>query len=367
MAYHASLFGLASREHWIIRYGWMGVDLFFVLSGFLIAGQLLKPIASGLRPDYVKFFCRRALRTLPAYLVVVVVYFAFPAVRERPEIQPLWQFLTFTENLLIAPPLPKAFSQAWSLCVEEQFYLILPLILIWTSPQSRPRTIVLSFASVILLGILVRSLLWVTYVPPDGHARTVRYMTLIYWPTWARLDDLVAGVAAATVKVFRPRLWASLTARPNALLLLGLAGAVASMVLFQDQIAGLFTTAFGFPLLAASIGLVVVAGSDRKSMIGRFPVPGAGAMAAGAYSVYLSHKAVFRGVQYLRPHVHDQSDALLALLALVLALVVGAILYVSVERPCLKLRDRLIGPSRSSLRSDHAFDGKAGSHLSRRR
>jgi hypothetical protein len=83
MLYHASLFGLASQDYWVIRLGWMGVDRFFVLSGFLIAGQLLRPWARGLRPDYPRFISRRLLRTLPAYLAVVALYFIFPALRDR--------------------------------------------------------------------------------------------------------------------------------------------------------------------------------------------------------------------------------------------------------------------------------------------
>jgi peptidoglycan/LPS O-acetylase OafA/YrhL len=92
MAFHASSFGLISRDHWIAKFGWMGVDLFFVLSGFLIAGQLLRPWAVGRRPNYSRFFVRRLLRTLPAYLVVVALYFLFPVLRERPLIQPLCSF-----------------------------------------------------------------------------------------------------------------------------------------------------------------------------------------------------------------------------------------------------------------------------------
>jgi peptidoglycan/LPS O-acetylase OafA/YrhL len=92
MAFHASSFGLISRDHWIPKFGWMGVDLFFVLSGFLIAGQLLRPWAAGRRPNYSRFFARRLLRTLPAYLVVVALYFSFPVLRDRPAIQPCGSF-----------------------------------------------------------------------------------------------------------------------------------------------------------------------------------------------------------------------------------------------------------------------------------
>jgi peptidoglycan/LPS O-acetylase OafA/YrhL len=115
LLYHASVAGLVSPASWIVGFGWMGVDLFFALSGFLIAGQLLRPWARGAKPNYRRFFARRLLRTLPAYLAIVALYFLIPAVRERPEIQPLWQFLTFTENFDVMFPLPKAFSHAWSL------------------------------------------------------------------------------------------------------------------------------------------------------------------------------------------------------------------------------------------------------------
>ena len=83
----------------VIEFGWMGVDLFFVLSGFLIGWQVLKPFTMGARPDWGRFFPRRAWRVLPAYWVVLAVYFAFPALRESPNIQPAWQFLSFTQNI----------------------------------------------------------------------------------------------------------------------------------------------------------------------------------------------------------------------------------------------------------------------------
>ena len=126
MIYHASNFDLVSDQPWYIANGWMGVDLFFALSGFLIAGQLLRPYSKSQTPDYPRFFARRFLRTLPAYLVVVALYFLFPVLWERPQIMPLWRYLTFSLNIG-ASPSGATFSHAWSLCVEEQFYLLLPI------------------------------------------------------------------------------------------------------------------------------------------------------------------------------------------------------------------------------------------------
>jgi len=105
---------------------WAGVDLFFVLSGYLIGTQLLRPYARGDRPSYLDFFLRRTFRVLPAYLVVLLAYFSIPQFREEPGISPIWRFLTFTQNFGLDASIVGAFSHAWSLCVEEHFYLVLP-------------------------------------------------------------------------------------------------------------------------------------------------------------------------------------------------------------------------------------------------
>lgn len=349
MAYHASSFGLISRDFWIVKFGWMGVDLFFALSGFLIAGQLLRPWAHGYPPNYLRFFARRLLRTLPAYLVVVALCFMFPIVRERPAIQPLWQFLTFTQNFGDVSPL-KAFSHAWSLCVEEQFYLTFPGIVAILAVRPQPAKVVGVFIAVLMLGIVSRGYFWLTDVAqpqfdPTGLPNLGHYMTLIYYPTWARLDGLLAGAGIAAIQIFRPTWWQVLTARANLLAGAGLVGVIVSAIFFQDMIAKFLPALFGFPLLAGSMALLVVAGSDDRSLIGRYSVPGVRALAAGAYSLYLSHKMIFHAVESLAPWWPQPVQALSLSIGLVAALLAGALLYWLVERPFLKLRDRLHGSS----------------------
>jgi peptidoglycan/LPS O-acetylase OafA/YrhL len=104
----------------------MGVDLFFVLSGYLIGSQLLKPFRSGEHPRLWDFYRRRLYRILPAYLAVLALYFLVPVWREQDGISPLWQFLTFTENFFVDYAKNEAFSHVWSLCVEEHFYCCCP-------------------------------------------------------------------------------------------------------------------------------------------------------------------------------------------------------------------------------------------------
>jgi peptidoglycan/LPS O-acetylase OafA/YrhL len=99
--YHAGIFGFA-LPHRLHRFGWIGVDLFFVLSGYLIGGQLLASLAREQSMNLPRFFSRRALRIMPAYLVVLAVYFCLPSLREFPEISPLWKFLISTKTLTCA-------------------------------------------------------------------------------------------------------------------------------------------------------------------------------------------------------------------------------------------------------------------------
>jgi peptidoglycan/LPS O-acetylase OafA/YrhL len=321
----------------------MGVDLFFVLSGFLIASQLLRPWARGEKPDYRRFFVRRLFRTIPAYAAVLAIYFLIPAARDRDHIQPLWTFLTFTQNFTIHTPPAQALSHAWSLCVEEQFYLVFPLTVALFGVRPSAVKCITAMVAVVLLGMALRGWFWLHDVaqrPFDlaAHPQPAIYMRLIYYPTWARLDGLLAGVAAAAVMTFRPARWRAVTARPNLLLASGVLGVGASILFFRDQIAGLAPAVLGYPLLSVSMAAMVVAGSCAGSVIGRRAVPGAGMLAAASYSLYLSHKMIYHAVAKLSaPGVTKPAQLLIAIVG---ALIVGAGLYALIERPFLRLRDR---------------------------
>lgn len=81
----------------ISSFGWTGVDLFFVLSGYLIASQLFASVAKTGTFSLKEFFIKRFSRILPAYFVVVALYFLFPLLREHEALAPLWKYLTFTQ------------------------------------------------------------------------------------------------------------------------------------------------------------------------------------------------------------------------------------------------------------------------------
>ncbi|MGA2811238.1 MAG: acyltransferase [Candidatus Acidiferrum sp.] len=125
--------------------GWMGVDLFFVLSGFLITRILLGSKASG--HYFRNFYVRRALRILPLYYAVLLFLFVLVPWLRPSEAQvifarssPWWSYPLFLQNFLVAIPTqaPGPLGASWSLAIEEQFYLLWPLVVLSCSiPQLR--------------------------------------------------------------------------------------------------------------------------------------------------------------------------------------------------------------------------------------
>jgi peptidoglycan/LPS O-acetylase OafA/YrhL len=107
-----------------------------------------------------RFVVRRLMRTVPAYLVVVGLYFSSAWIRADAPIPPLWRFLTFTQNIGLQPG--TAFSHAWSLCIEEQFYLVFPLAAALIRPTTARWALL---GGVVVGGALLRAWLWSTLGP----------------------------------------------------------------------------------------------------------------------------------------------------------------------------------------------------------
>ena len=167
--------------------GWMGVDLFFVLSGFLITGILLD--TNGSDHYFKNFYARRCLRIWPLYFAVlvfmwVVVPRVSPAVGSdiAGRSSPWWGYPIFLQNFLV----PKITSAAgplgasWSLAVEEQFYLFWPIVVRFTSRRRLAQ---------IAAGLIVASPLIRLFLQATG--------AYIYFNTFCRLDGLMAGALLA--------------------------------------------------------------------------------------------------------------------------------------------------------------------------
>ena len=342
-------------------YSWVGVDLFFVLSGYLIGTQLLTPVARGERLDLRAFYLRRSFRILPAFLVVLALYAVFPALWEAPDMLPLWRFVTFTMNFDLAYQLNGTFSHVWSLCVEAHFYLILPLILLLLRPI---RSIVPALAVaivIVLMGMVLRFVIWDEFIGArleTGNYKGLGFLYLkdIYYPTYCRLDGLVFGVLLAAAKIFWPEIWQR-HADGRVMFAGGAASLAASLALFAYR-GGLATTqahlptlslpgaVAAYPLFAFGCTLILASLIKAEVLLSGGRLPGVTLVAALSYSLYLTHKLVM--------HLDDLvigTDRLQGWIGLLIyfgtSFVAASALWLAIERPFLQMRSSILTRSGS--------------------
>ena len=342
--YHAGIMGFPMPGR-VDRWGWIGVDLFFVLSGYLIGGQLLAPLARDRRIHLGRFFARRALRIMPAYFVVLAVYFLLPPLREYPEMsQPLWKFLLSVQNIALHGG--TAFSHAWSLAVEDQFYLCLPLILLFVN-RWRPAALIIPCV-IIFGGILLRTILAYQNLGETGVSFR-GFQAWIYYPTWTRLDPLVFGVALAAIEKFRPHWWHRLINCALWLWLPGLAVIAYALYLGEGPYVTVVASIWQFPLIALGMAALLVCAVSPRLFFRRVAIPGAAFIASIAYSAYLIQKLVIHFVAQLCLSYNITQTSLWALLGVEICVyVVATILFLAIERPFLQLRHRIAPrPSRT--------------------
>ncbi|WP_062057448.1 acyltransferase family protein [Cellvibrio sp. OA-2007] len=324
--------------------GWAGVDLFFVLSGYLIGNQILSAFAKGQDFSLKLFYIRRFLRTLPNYYFVLALYFIFPVALSGTATAPFWSFLTFTQNLDMRAG--ETFTHSWSLCIEEQFYLIFPVIALLIAYAKRSvRLGWIAIIGAMLLAIFLRGYNW----QAQGEAAITMqsFMEHIYYSSFTRFDELLPGIAIALLKNFHPTIYAAILRRGNLLLAIGLASVGTMFYVFQNfaYIEGygrtFMVTTFGYSLLAISFGILVLAALSPNSMLHRIRIPGAASLALWSYAIYLIHKPIFQVLKApLTEYEIDINGWLGVAIIMAVSIFCGWLLYLLVETPFMRLRNQ---------------------------
>jgi peptidoglycan/LPS O-acetylase OafA/YrhL len=321
--------------------GWIGVDLFFALSGYLIGNQIFAALRSPAGLPMGQFYVRRLLRTVPNFYVVLALFALWPWLRAGQELPPLWRFLSFTQNINLMPG--TAFSHAWSLCIEEQFYLLLPACALLLAPARRsPAWTWLALGAVVAGGLAARAAFW--HGDVEGQGNNIGYYRYIYYSSLCRLDELVAGVALALIRNHHPRLWRGMTggrARGYPALAAGLALVLSACAWFLADRYALAVNLFGFPMLGLGFALLIVSALSEGALLRMVPVPGAQALALWSYAIYLTHKQI--GILAAGPleRAGLPLDGWAAIMAVMgMSLLAGWLLYRCVELPFMALRER---------------------------
>jgi|ERR1700752_925919 len=258
----------------LFRLTWSGVDLFFVLSGFLIGGILLDNRTAA---NYFRvFYVRRLYRILPLYGVVLAAFYLLPlGAWLKDGAGPWWIYVTFTQNFWMAQTghfTPNFLNVTWSLAIEEQFYLALPLMIRFTPPRRLPQV---ALACAVAAPLLRTALyLW------HPHGAVAAYVLMP-----CRMDALMLGVFGA---------WFVRNREGGDRLLYIVLGvtllAVPPLVVANQGIGSPLMSTIGYSWLAVMyFSLVIVAvRSDRPSFRMR-PLAYTGVL---GYGLYLFHQPV---------------------------------------------------------------------------
>lgn len=341
--------GLFPHPEWassISRFGWTGVDLFFVLSGYLIASQLFAKIGQEKKISFKIFFLKRFFRIIPAYLVVLTIYFLFPSFREREALAPLWKYLSFTQNLGLDAVNHGTFSHAWSLCIEEQFYFFFPLILIAFVHFKAIKKSYMLLLLLFLFGFIVRFYAWHTLVAPFAGNDDFwqHWSKWIYYPTYSRLDGLLMGVSIAAIFEFRPALKGKLHQYGNWFLLASMLVLTAAYFLCADE-QTFSASIFGFPLVDFGYGLMVLSAISPTGILYKFKSRATANIAMLSYGAYLIHKIVIHVTQEEFSKLHIEKDGnFMLLICIITSLSVAWLLNILIEKQFLKWRDKILRP-----------------------
>jgi peptidoglycan/LPS O-acetylase OafA/YrhL len=355
-------FHLGYNQHNLILGGYLGVDAFFVLSGFLITTLLLREWGRADRVSFRGFYARRALRLLPLLFVliavgVVVNLLQTPGTPGRPTREGLIAAAFYYANWFHIHNTGLGFlASCWSLAIEEQFYLAWPIILIGLLRTRIHRGALLATTLVAAAASAVWRYHLVTQLPKTNTFLTfytmytgVRTRSLavveagigdrVYFGSDTRADMLLVGCALAILLVWKGSALTEFGRRVVAAL--GYIGfAVATWFIGWIHYEGTswmwrYGVVFFELSVAAVIATIMV---NPKTLFSRFfALPPLVWIGRRAYGLYLIHSAVFT---LLRRDVMDLGGFWTPFVQVTLSFVLSAIAYRFIEAPALKLKDR---------------------------
>lgn len=306
----------------LTRLGQYGVDLFFVLSGWLIGGLYWNERNRFGSVELKRFWLRRWLRTIPPYLAVMPVAWLAVWLARREMFN--WGYLLFLQNYYREIPF---YVVSWSLCIEEHFYLLMPLLLMWTLRFRAPPVNPLFL---LLFGLAPVCRWWHSLNGLDPR------FGLEWTATHLRMDGLLIGFWLAWVRSASPQMWVCLSRYAAAIAVVGLLGFISA------ELAGpIYVYRVGLTALAwLWAGLLLLMVADRCPRVAQSPW--VKAVALSSYSVYLTHSLMIHVARLLMGKIPGLGWGAYFPLALLLVAVGGAVCYFGVERTTIRLRDRWV-------------------------
>jgi peptidoglycan/LPS O-acetylase OafA/YrhL len=333
-------------------FGWLGVDLFFVLSGFLITDVLLNSLDS---PHFLRnFYVRRVLRIFPLfYLLLIICLLILPSIRSLP-LQAnyytenqfwLWTYLQNWLFVFREPYGDQVLLHTWSLAVEEQFYLVWPLIILLVR---KPRLLLVLVLLLLLVIVIARYIVW-TYKIED-----LSYASLY---TFTRIDGLCIGAALALLLRVKPEFL-----KKNTFFIVLLMSAVNFAFYFINDRRG-FTLPYlafvGYTTFAVLFGILVYEAVTRGSKLIEWLFNNRFMKFFGriSYGLYVFHWPInILLYEHIKRYAVEKNfglrgaEIVSAICVSGIAIALSVLSYYYFERPFLKLKERFtpVKPERAA-------------------
>ena len=343
LIYHSTQI-FANDWPWLWQFtqaGFLGVDLFFALSGYLIGSLFFMEKNKTGDVNIPRFILRRISRTVPPYFIVLALSYLAVYVYRKEPFDP--GYLFFAQNYYSQIPF---FLISWSLCVEEHFYLILPALLaLLFSVYRQPKP---AFAAVLFLLSFIPLVLRFNYQEIEPKA-----FGFYHTATHLKFDPLILGVMFAYISIYFNFVILFLLKFRHAIYLVT-AILLLTFALWPVQ----WMYSMGAYLIGLSFALSVAVSCEDKcwtvSKMSLVPV-----IASASYAIYLTHVLSTHLLEILFEWLGFEGIALRLGLIILTACCVGYVFYKLIERPIMNWRSRAIPSYRQSIREmEHANPGR---------
>jgi peptidoglycan/LPS O-acetylase OafA/YrhL len=307
------------------RLGWSGVDLFFVLSGFLVGGLLIGEIHRTGSLRVGRFIVRRGFKIWPGYYAFILFELV---TRHFPPSTFLLANMLHLQNYL-----GTSLNHTWTLAVEEHFYLLIPLLLVWICSARRTRSNVPGILASLCVAVL---LIRVFMVVGMGSSR-------VEWYTHTRIDSLLFGVLMSYFYHFRRSTFDACSRQRLLLACLTACGVVfLSLVPQRSMVMQTIGYSVNYICFGAFILLMLgVSGVVLRSV----PYRIIAAIGVYSYGIYLWHNSVRTPLLHVckrLPVSDDMRWLSLFVSQYICAVALGVLMSKLIEWPTLRIRERLV-------------------------
>ncbi|HEY4759456.1 MAG TPA: acyltransferase [Thermoguttaceae bacterium] len=320
---------------YLVPLGIFGVELFFVLSGYLIGQILLKSVVPNPSATNIFiFYIRRWFRTLPAYYLMILILMVADHFQPSPY-SCHWPFYVFWQNF--TPQSIGWFGVSWSLAIEEWFYLLTPVLLCVALPRNCGNDRIIKTLAAIIGTILVLRMAYVACFDPSWDFGTRKFVPL-------RFDSLLLGVLLAQVKLAKPRIYALLCHKRVALASIACLVIMGVYVVRADLDHSYFARTIFISLMSVCMAALLpyfeLSDLINKKLAARKLVSGViTKISLYSYIMYLIHAHAYLLFENNTTTFFGLMWRLAAAFASVY--VISAIVHVWFEKPIMDLRDKI--------------------------